>query len=373
MSPRRGWRLLLSLFLLGAVSPVLATEMVQLEPAALERAGVAVEAVESRAFGDLVRVVGQVVRQPGATVEVKSILGGRVEQLHAAPGAKVRSGQPLLTLHSHELHQLQGELLSAHEALRLALNQVEAGEQLLALEAISRLELDRRRQQGLAARLALQAVEAELEDLGYGEAEIARLVESSETHPALVVRAPADGVVLELGVELHGWVAPLEPLMMLGNPERLELELQLPPEEAARVAAGDRVVFGPVGRPELEGQAQVIAGVPQVDPMTRTVTVRAELVDGRGRLLPGVFVEGVLHRGVAESAPAVPAAAVARLGAADHVFVRRDATRFEARPVQLGRFDGSHYEIVAGLAAGEEVAVEGVFLLKSALVRSEGG
>jgi multidrug efflux pump subunit AcrA (membrane-fusion protein) len=41
--------------------------------------------------------------------------------------------------------------------------------------------------------------------------------------------------------------------------------------------------------------------------------------------------------------------------------------------VVLGQSLGDRYEVVEGLVAGEEIAVAGVFLLKSALVRSEGG
>ena len=64
-----------------------------------------------------------------------------------------------------------------------------------------------------------------------------------------------------------------------------------------------------------------------------------------------------------------------RIGASDYLFVRRGPDRFEARPVTLGRFNGTRFEIVEGVALGEEVAVQGVFLLKSALVRGgeEGG
>ena len=46
-----------------------------------------------------------------------------------------------------------------------------------------------------------------------------------------------------------------------------------------------------------------------------------------------------------------------------------DQSTYEARPVDIGRFNGSRYEILAGATVGEEVAVEGVFLLKSALLR----
>ena len=61
-----------------------------------------------------------------------------------------------------------------------------------------------------------------------------------------------------------------------------------------------------------------------------------------------------------------------RIGGQDYVFVGIDAETFEARPVRLGVFNGMRYEVLEGLHAGEEVAAEGVFLLKSALL-AQGG
>ena len=49
------------------------------------------------------------------------------------------------------------------------------------------------------------------------------------------------------------------------------------------------------------------------------------------------------------------------------------ADEFTVRPVVLGQPQGEYYEVVSGLSEGEEIAVAGVFLLKSALVKSEGG
>jgi len=354
--------------------PVFAAEILHLDTASQERMGVSTRPAAEAAFGAEIRVVGEIVRAPGATLEVKSILDGRVEEIHAVPGDRVSRGDALVTLHSHTLHQLQGELLAAHAASRLAESQVEAGLELYELEGISRLELERRRQEALSARLALNMVDAELEDLGFSEAEIERLVDGAQAHPKLTVRAPAAGVVLALGVESHEWIEAYAGLMTVGDPASLELEIQVPPDESPGVGRGDRVVFAPVGRPELSGRARILTGVPQVDPRTRTVTLRAEIVEGRERFLPGVFVEGTLVLGEATSATSVPDSAVIRLSGGDHVFVRRAAESFEARPVVLGRSDGDRWEIREGLEVGEEVAVEGVFLLKSALTRAgEGG
>ena len=132
--------------------------------------------------------------------------------------------------------------------------------------------------------------------------------------------------------------------------------------------------FVPVGRPDSAGKARVLSRVPQVDPRTRTMIIRATILEGKQTLFPGVFVEGQLVHGETRSSPSVPEAAVTRFGSSDYVFIRTGPETFEARPVRLGRFNGTRYEIVEGVEDKEEVVVEGVFFLKSVMVKgpSEG-
>ena len=333
------------------------------------RAGIVTRPVRERAFGESFRVLGQVVRPPGSTSTVKSVLEGRVTELHVAPGDSVANGQVLLELHSHALHGMQGELLRAREQFRLSENRFEAGKKLFELDGISRIDLQQREQQVLTARLAYELARRELLDLGFSEEEEDKILEEASPDTHLPIKAPFAGVVLELAVERHEWVQAFDPLLVLGNPERLELQLQIPAEEASGVSMEDNVEFVPVGRPDTSGRARVISRVPQVDPRTRTITIRAEIYEGRQDLFPGVFVEGQLLRGQTRNSPSVPEPAVSRFGTSDYVFVRTGPETFEARPVQLGRFNGTRYEVLDGVQTGEDVVVEGVFFLKSVLVK----
>ncbi len=374
MTRHQTWTVFVLSFIATLLPPAArAVETVRLNAATENRAGIETSPVVEWSFGDQIRIVGQTVRSPGSTLTVKALVEGRVDSVHVAPGDRVPRGGALVTIQSHDLHDLKGRYLRAREALKLAENRVEAGEQLLELEGISRLELEQRRQYALGARLDIDAVEAELEHLGFRREEVATLFDAPDWHPQMTLRAPMAGAVLDLEVETHGWVERYQPLLVLGDPARLELELQMPPDQADRVAPGDVVEFVPVGRPGQTGRARIITRVPRVDPTTRTVTLRAEITDGRALTLPGVFVEGTLVRGDVSVAPSVPESAVIRIGAQDHVFVHTGASTYEARPVHVGRFNGSRYEILAGTAVGEEVAVVGVFLLKSALLRQTDG
>lgn len=346
-----------------------AAETVQLQAAAEARAGIQTQTVQERRFGDQHRIVGRTVRSPGSTVTVKALLEGRVVAVHVAPGDTVRRGSPLVTLDSHHLNELKGEYLRLRQALKLAQNRVAAGEQLLALEGISRLDLEQRQQTALVARLDLAAVQGKLEHFGLKLDPSESRLDDPGWHPELTLRAPSDGVVLDLAAETHGWVEPLQVLLVIGDPHRLELEIQLPPAQATLAMPGDEVDFEPVGQPSRRGRAKIITRVPRVDAMTRTVTLRAEIIEGLGLTLPGVFIEGTLTVGGTTSTISVPETAVIRIDSSDHVFVRTAPHTYAAQAVRLGRFSDQHYEVLAGLEVGEDVVVEGVFLLKSTLLR----
>jgi cobalt-zinc-cadmium efflux system membrane fusion protein len=74
--------------------------------------------------------------------------------------------------------------------------------------------------------------------------------------------------------------------------------------------------------------------------------------------------------GGSEPALFVPGSAPQEINGQNHVFVRVSPTRFEARPVELGRTLDGQFEVLAGLRAGEEVVSHGSFLLKSQLLKS---
>jgi len=364
--------ILAAIALILAVSPVGMAGEVRLNSEEQARAGLVVREVLMRSFGDQFRIVGQVVRSPGSTTPVKVVVPGKVEKILATPGSRVHAGDPVLLMHSHALHGLQADLLRAAEQLRITEIRLEAGKKLLQLEGISRMELEEREQRAFGARLEVKAARAELMDLGYTDDELTEIMARKNPDPHLTIRAPADGVVLELNVEPQEWVQAYDLLMVIGNPSRIELELQIPPDQASSVSRGDRVDFNPVARPTAGGHATVLTSVPQVDPTTRTIVIRAAIDDSSASLVPGVFVEGMLTHGEARSAPSVPEAAVTRLGNEDIVFVRLSPDTFEARPVVLGQFNGTRFEISSGVSEGEEVVVKGVFFLKSAMLKDDG-
>lgn len=350
-----------------------AADVVRLSAEQRARAAIEVAEVTEADVGSRLQAVGMVVRSPGSTLTLKTIAGGRVESLEVAPGDRVVRGQLVVMLHSHELLTMQSETLMALDQVKLTEQRLEAGKELLAIEGISRIELERREQEALSARLRYSTLREELLDHGVPEHTLERVLQGKRLDPHLPVTSPVDGVILEVHVQEQEWVQPYASLLVVGDPDRIELELQLAPDQARSVAVGDPVEFAPVGRSDERGRGTVITRVPQIDPATRTIRIRARIDDAVASFFPGAFVEATVSHGADRRSIVVPRSAVISVGGGDAVFVASGADEFTVRPVKLGQRDGDRYEVVEGLAAGEKIAVAGVFLIKSALVKGEGG
>src|ERR1700738_3217850 len=122
-----------------------------------------------------------------------------------------------------------------------------------------------------------------------------------------------------------------------------------------RVRAYPGVTFG----------GQVVQLGPELDPTTRTLTVRVLVPHRDGRLRPEMYATAEIARGASRSALFVPEVSVQNLNGNPVVFVSRPNSEFEARPVKSGARVGHEVEIVEGLKDGEEVVTAGAFVVKS--------
>lgn len=97
-----------------------------------------------------------------------------------------------------------------------------------------------------------------------------------------------------------------------------------------------------------------------VDASTGQVTMRAELPNPDGDLLPGLYVRVLIEQAVDQDAIAIPQQSLIRdAGGNSQVYLVNAEGRVELRTVQVGRALGNRYLINAGLVIGDKVVVEG--------------
>ena len=97
-----------------------------------------------------------------------------------------------------------------------------------------------------------------------------------------------------------------------------------------------------------------------VDETTGQVTMRAELPNPTGDLLPGMYVRVLIEQGVERGAIAIPQQAIQRdAGGKSQVYVVTGENVAELRTVRVGRTIADRVVIEDGLKDGERIIVEG--------------
>ncbi len=96
-----------------------------------------------------------------------------------------------------------------------------------------------------------------------------------------------------------------------------------------------------------------------VDATTGQITLRAEVPNLAGELLPGLYVRVRLEQAQASNAITLPQQAVTRTAQGDTVMVVGDDGKVSPRPIKIGSAKGNQWVVLDGLKAGEKVMVDG--------------
>ncbi len=180
---------------------------------------------------------------------------------------------------------------------------------------------------------------------------------------ALVLQAPAAGVVESLAVEAGAVAAQGAVVAKIGSLDGLRIRLGLEAGRAASLRPGMGVRLLPLSG-GVARDGTVIAVDPRLDPQTRlaAVYVRAPA----GGFAPGEPVQGEIVLGQHRGVPLIPRAALVYEGEQPYVFTVKDAAGHR-RNVSLGAQSGDAVEITAGLVAGERIVVDGAAALEDGM------
>jgi cobalt-zinc-cadmium efflux system membrane fusion protein len=322
---------------------------------------------ELRPGGEGVTALGELKVNEQAYAEVGTPIPARVVRLVASPGQSVRRGQPLAELQSVELGQARAQRTAAEARADLARKTVERKRGLAAERIVSNGELQRAEAEAAEAEAELRAAEAAVEALGVGSGR-------PGGPSGFALLSPLSGTVLERTAVQGQTADPSRPLFRIGDLSSLWLIVQAPERDAVQVRTGSRAEITLAALPGQKLQGKVDWVGREVDPHSRTVPVRLVLRNEDGRLKPGMFATSWIRTGEeGERVVAIPANSLQRKDDRWVVFLPRGEGKFEVRPVERGRDLGNEVMILSGLKPGENVVVEGAFVLRAEAEKNEGG
>ena len=322
-------------------------------------AGIVVGTVESRALNETLRIPGEVVINAYRSVLVTPRITAQVVARHAKLGDEVEVGQPLVALSSVEMAEAQGVLLVANREWQ----RVKA----LGRQAVSEqryTEAHVARQQALAKVLAYGMTMAQAEALMQSG-------DASKATGTFDLLAPQAGTVLRDDFIVGELIEPGRVLVNISDESVMWVEAYMVLTASSHIDTGANVRVSADGINWFQGK--VIQLHHHLDEKVRTQGFRIEVPNMDDRLHAGQFVEVEVVTGTHAPELAVPSAALTMIKGSPTVFKIEDGHEFHAEAIEVGSTVGEWTVVRGGLVAGDEIAVAGVFHLKSLMLKSSLG
>jgi cobalt-zinc-cadmium efflux system membrane fusion protein len=357
-----------------------ASGLVTMEPAAQQRVGMKISPASMTQLTEYLQVTGTVQPVDSRVSQVRSLARGRLLDVRAKVGDRVRAGQELARIDNLEAGELTAQLSSARAELQrykvlLAAQskQADRNRKLSEIGAAPRKDYEQSRAEYQALEESLRSQEAVIAGL---TARLRRFGKS-DSDPAMAVvtaiTAPFDGIITKAAAAPGEVVEPTTELFTVADISRVWVQAEVYEKDLGRLQVGQSAIIHVDTYPGEPFAGKVTYISDALDPQTRTAKVRCEVANHSVRLKLDMFATVQLPTTFSRRAVAVPAGAIQQLETKAVVFVQRGATQFEAREITPGKTVNGQVEVLAGLREGEPVVTMGAFHLKSIIAGKELG
>ena len=305
--------------------------------------------------------------------DISPRVAGFIREVKVDLGQTVRQGDVLAVIDSAEVSTAKTQFLSSQASLKLAQATAERTQSLAHTGAVAgkaELEVMTALNQTQAA---VMDAEQKLRNLGFDDAELARILKTKDTRNLLNVVAPIDGTVVVRHAVKGEAVQATTQLFAIADTSRMWLWIDIYESDIAKVKPGQAVSFAVMGTDPEQGYVivgQVTWIGSEVNQQTRTTRVRAELGNPNARLRSNQFGEATIQIGTEHKAVVVPKEAVQRKDNVDVVFIPEGEGVYRPQRVTTKPTDRSDVlEVTWGLKPGQKVVSKGAFLLKTEIMK----
>ncbi|MEL6877908.1 MAG: efflux RND transporter periplasmic adaptor subunit [Pseudomonadota bacterium] len=309
---------------------------------------------------------------------VSAPVTGYLARIELEPGDVVSNGALITRMTGRPSSPLdqrsRDEMRAALAAARAAVTGISAS------LGQSRRDLDRAEElskRGFLPKAQLEAARTQVatqqSSLAQSRAEVVRL-RSMIANPSgtasgspLAVRAPASGEVLSVINESEGVIAEGTPLATIGNPDTIEVVVDLLSREAVRVKPGNRVeitqwggpdaLIGEVERIEPFGRLKVSALGIEEQRVNVIISFDELATDQANRLGHGYQVDATIQLWSEDETLRLPIGSLFRGPEGEWQVFAIENGRARATSVELGQINDTHAQLIEGLGEGAEVIV----------------
>ncbi|HPF77717.1 MAG TPA: efflux RND transporter periplasmic adaptor subunit [Alphaproteobacteria bacterium] len=287
-------------------------------------------------FADHVEALG--TTKSNEMVVITADTAEKVTAIHFEEGQEVKKGDLLITLAKGEE---DADLKAAQAQLAEAQSSYDRAKELQNTNALSKATLEERLATLRQRRAAIASITARLDKRA--------------------ITAPFDGVLGLREVSIGTLVKPGDTITTIDDISVIKVDFDVPSVFLPTLKSGLKVI----GKVEAFGEREFIGHVQtvntQVDPVTRTIKVRAIIPNEDRVLKPGLLMTINLLKNE-RRALVIPEEALLKKGNQNLVYVADNSdgkTVAKQKEIKIGTRNPGEIEVLSGLSAGDQVVVHG--------------
>ena len=285
-----------------------------------------------------IRLLGSVLQSEEKESNIPARIGGRVEKVYVkSTGSMVKKGDPVVKVYSPKL--------------------ITAGEEyLLAKKSYLRF-----RKRGL--REMLQRSEERLKLWGIKRFQLEKWHKNKKVPRKIKIYSNVTGIVKKRNAVIGRYFKEGQNFFELSDLSDVWVEMDVYEHDSSLVKIGQKVDLEFTALPGEKMRGEIDFVSPVLDSMSRTLKVRTTIQNKNGRLKPGMIANTSLSLEIGNKPLVIPRAAIIDTGKRKVVWVKVGPNDYRAKIIQTGYESEGYVAIRKGLKEGEEVVVEGNFLL----------
>jgi RND family efflux transporter MFP subunit len=317
-----------------------------------DAAGLEVQTVAPGTFSQVIKTSGQLLPAQGDEVTVVAASSGVVSFAQAAmsEGAAVKEAQILAGISAQ--------------------NMVDGDPAIKAKIEYEAARKEYERTESLAKENIISKKDFEQVQLRYERAKTAYNTSSkSVTSKGMNVAAPTGGFIKRRWVNEGEYVTVGQPIVSLSKNKRLQLRADVPAKHVKALAQVAGAHFkvphddATYKLSDLNGRLLSVGASLNQNAPYLPVTFE---FNHAGALIPGAFAEVYLLTATQHGVMSVPLTAITEEQGLYFVYLQLGESTYKKQEVRLGANDGTHTQIISGLAQGDKVVSQGVMQVKLA-------
>ncbi len=285
-----------------------------------------------------IRLLGSVMQSEEKESNIPARIGGRVEKVYVkSTGSIIQVGDPVIDLYSPKLITAGEEYLLARKSY--AMDKSKIFKDMLT-QSIEKLNL-----------------------WGIKNFQFEKWYQDRKVPRQITIYSNTTGIVRNRNATVGKYFKEGQNFFELSDLSAVWVEMDVYEHDASLIKIGQRLdlEFTAIPGETLIGEIDFVN--PVLDTNSRTLKVRTTIENTTGKLKPGMIANAVLNIDIDGMPLVVPRTAIIDTGKRKVVWIKVTDETFQAKPIHAGYESDGYVEIKHGLSEGEEVVIEGNFLL----------